>query len=291
MYFRSLGLGIADMPAGSANSGSLSVEHAVKSERQDEALVSIFQRAALNAAVVTSGINRLAAPQASLSIENFETYLAAVSGTLIVFNSQLLDRDTRTGEFIFAHDFISSATRARRLFRDFAGDATDIGFDRAAILHRNQLAPAWRQVCRLANLVIDEFDREFAAALPDIYALNAQMISVLLTGAQNGLHPCVDRLGQLALPIMPQKRLWPRRAVCQSCSVHYAGKDYPAFVSDISAGGAGLESVPPMQRGMPVALDLESGRVITGSVAWSSAPLAGIAFDKPLAHDDPLLLE
>jgi hypothetical protein len=232
----------------------------------------------------------LSAPCLSLSIEQFEPYIVDVAGTVLVLKSLLLDRDDRGDELLFSLEFLSSAAAGRRLFQGFAEDAADIGFERAVVIHKSQLGLTWRQICRIAILSLDEFDREFAASLPDIYSQNAHMIRPLLTGALNGLHPCADEQGHLFVPQLPQQRQWPRRAIFQSCALRYNGKSFPAFICNISAGGAGLERVPPMQRGLPLELELESGRILKGIVAWSSAPVAGMTFDTVLPFDDPILL-
>jgi hypothetical protein len=288
MFYKSFGTS-ANIPGSPEFAQRFSVEHAIKAELKNEALVSVFQRAALNVAVVTSGVNALSAPHISLSIEKFESFVADVASTLLVLKYVMLDHDEAGDELLFAQEFIASANTGRGLFQVFAEDASDIGFERAVVIHRCQLGLTWRQTCRIAILALDEFAREYASSLPDIYSHNTQMISSLLAGALKGLHPCVDGLGQLFIPQLPQQRLWPRRAIFQSCAVHYNGNEYPAFINNISAGGAGLERVPPMQRGNPLEIELESGRILKGTVAWSSAPVAGVAFEKVLPYNDPIL--
>jgi len=79
--------------------------------------------------------------------------------------------------------------------------------------------------------------------LPDLYTQNTRVISALLTGASNGLRPCLNGDGKLYVPPLPQRRRWPRRTVLQNCVIFSAGNLQSAFVRDASAGGLGLGRV------------------------------------------------
>lgn len=270
--------------------GQLSVEQALNLELQNEALVSGFQRSALAAALMTSGINALSDAEPKIGLVDFEPHLIEDVRTQVVIRNLLLNLEASNEEFIFATEFLANLASGRRHFQNFADDVTEIGLSRAFVIHRNQLRLSWRQTCRIGLRALEELDSEFSGSLPDIYTHNAQIVASLLTQSVNGRRPCIDADGRLFIPQLPQQRRWPRRAILQSCEVRYRDNVFPAFVRDVSAGGAGLERVPSMLRGTIVDLELECGRHLKGTVAWSEAPNAGIAFNQNLAFNDPMLM-
>jgi hypothetical protein len=61
-------------------------------------------------------------------------------------------------------------------------------------------------------------------------------------------------------------------------------------IHNVSQGGMQLKDAFGLMPGDVITVELLSRRTFDGTVAWSVAPYTGIAFDEPLADDDPMLV-
>lgn len=71
--------------------------------------------------------------------------------------------------------------------------------------------------------------------------------------------------------------------------VHCRRRFQSVVIRDISPGGMKLENVLGLMPGDVVTIELMSSRSLVGTVTWSVASFCGIAFETPLAGDDPLI--
>jgi hypothetical protein len=202
---------------------------------------------------------------------------------------------------LVAHDAIDAATTAaiKAFLADlavassaldaFLDDCEAIMFQRAAILHARSLQASWRALARETKTLMLDLEHRSALPLPDLHGQNARVVAALLSGAANGLKPCLDDAGRLYVPPLPQKRRSPRRAVLQNCLVHGPHQLQTGFVRDVSAGGLGLGRIAGLKRGDRVRVDFLSGRQFHGTIAWVTGASAGMRFDAPLSPGDALV--
>ena len=270
--------------------GTGSVEDAARAVALTEALVCETHSATLLTATLTSGINALADKTRRIGPTEIKAFAPGDLSRLATLQSLMLEANAGLEEPIFLGQFLDSTATGNELLTYYLRDAETLGASRAAVLHKTGLADAWREICHLAILAVRELDGLIAPDLPEIYVQNARVLTALLAGAKNGWRPCIDSHGQLHLPPLPQQRRWPRRALLQMCKVALRGVTVDAFVRDVSAGGLGLDQMPPVSRGDLMNIELVCGRTLKGIVAWSAGAKAGLRFTSELKPNDPLLV-
>jgi hypothetical protein len=90
-------------------------------------------------------------------------------------------------------------------------------------------------------------------------------------------------------PACAEQRREPRRVADIDIVLAPVGLATPAKIVNISRGGAGLATSTQLMLGSRVALRGAGSTLQFGTVKWSTATAAGIAFDAPLEPDDPWL--
>jgi hypothetical protein len=185
--------------------------------------------------------------------------------------------------------FLDDLAFANTGLNAFLDDCETLSLPRAAIVHARMLQACWRALAREAKTVMLDLENSSALPLPDLHGQNARIVSSLLSGAANGLKPCLDDAGRLYVPPLPQKRRSPRRAVLQNCMVHGPHQLQTGFVRDASAGGLGLGRISGLKRGDRVRVDFVSGRQFHGTIQWVTGTSAGMRFDAPLSPGDVLV--
>ncbi len=254
-----------------------------------EALICEVHAAALQTAAVTSAANALADTNVLLSPAMIEPHVPRDTAALRGLRSHIIEHSVSTDDLLFVDDFLAALPEGQDALDSYFLDATDIGHDRAAVLHGRTLSTAWRHIAQLAYLAVRELGTPMYRRLPATYGENAGELLRLLEEAQRGGRPCIDAYGRLVVPAMPQQRRSPRRMLCQDCTLHHRDLRVRVFAKDISAGGLGLERAPRLEPGEYVSVWLRSGRSFSGEVAWSRGTSAGIRFSSPLSLSDPLL--
>lgn len=185
--------------------------------------------------------------------------------------------------------FLGELDAARTALDYYLDECELITPERAGMLHARLLQGLWQPLSRTAKSIVVEIERSMPVELPDLYTQNTRVVSALLTGASNGLRPCLNGEGKLYVPPLPQRRRWPRRTVLQNCVIFSAGNVQSAFVRDASAGGLGLGRVSGLKRGDKVRIEMANGRKLQGTVVWTSVGSAGVRFEQSLAPDDSLI--
>lgn len=254
-----------------------------------EALVCETHEMALHVAMVTSSMNALGQVKDEHAATDIAHYVPRPPQILIAFQNSYMERkfDARPVEIV--SEFFETAASALTLIEDYLSEAGEIGHDRAAVLHADRLRRNWREVCAEAGQMLARLDTASENGLPVVYAANTRALQGLLAAARAGKSPCLDENGRATPPPLPQRRHAPRRGLFQNCAVHNQGAALPAFAKDVSIGGLGLTRVEQLTPDEHVKVELASGRVLEGRVAWSMNACAGIEFHRPLAPDDPLI--
>jgi hypothetical protein len=244
---------------------------------------------ALATAIISSGISALQRPGCHISSDQLLTYFDHDQGRSDLLKEALLEALPGVSDLYASGEFDDQYKAAGRVLQNFHFESKSIGPTRAAALLQNMLEEIWHDCCRSAQFALDELETVLSPDLPQIYVQNHNVLTGLLNGASNGLSPCFDQFGSLYAPPLPQQRRWARRAVLQDCQIIHDGQVIKAFVRDASAGGLGLDQVPPMKRRATITIVMEGGRTLQANVAWSSGRSAGVTFAEPLAANDPLI--
>jgi hypothetical protein len=257
--------------------------------RPFEYLISEVHAVVAAVAVVTTAANALNDWRAAVAPQEIAR-LAPDSTTLAGMRPMLDYHHALTRACAAQLDaLISKLGVARAALDAFLDDCDAITPERAVLVHARPMQTIWRQLAHDTKGLIAQIEGASPRPLPDLYRQNTLILSGLLTGAANGLKPCLDEAGRLFVPPLPQRRRAPRRAILQNCVVHGPLNVQPGFVRDASAGGLGLGRVAGLKRGNRIRVDLASGRQLHGVVVWVSGASAGMRFDAPLEPTDTLI--
>jgi hypothetical protein len=157
------------------------------------------------------------------------------------------------------------------------------------IVKLEQITAVWRKLaedCRDAVLALEP---ETRWRLNGAYTGNALVLGKFMKEAMAGSRSCVNNYGEVALPLLPQRRKTPRFMLLQPCKLTWQGSTSIAFARDISTNGIGLNCERDLRLKDPVIIELRSGRRMKGLVVWCSNGKLGVRFDNPLPDNDPLI--
>lgn len=152
-----------------------------------------------------------------------------------------------------------------------------------------QLTVFWRKLTKDTFDAIHALEPEARWRMNGLYSQNTLILGKFLKEAVDGRHSCVDSLGEVALPVLPQRRRAPRFALLEHCKVETRGITVPAFAHDISKNGIGIACKHALALKETVIIELSSGRRFKAVVVWGKDGRVGLHFDKPLANNDPLI--
>lgn len=254
-----------------------------------EELIMDSQTAALLTAVMASIANKLREPGTARSPAEMQTFLP--NRAIMGLSRRVVGRQTGLSAQARAAvtAFYSGIEPAQRETERYFADSLLMGAERAAALHHYSLSRTWRRACASASAATEALSLETAELLPKLYFLNAGVLGRLLRAAAHGEAPCIDADGKPFLPPLPQRRRAVRKALGQGAILCSGGQSSPVIVRDISQGGLGLERVLPLAENEPATVELVTGRLLSGAIAWSKLNRAGLRFTEPLAPNDPLL--
>jgi hypothetical protein len=256
-----------------------------------EQLVGELHLAAMQVAVVTSGVNALGegirlrnplalqdlGPQVPSS-EKISLPRHCREELGIAFKSVAAIRD-----------FFGELKTAQQDVEQFCADADEFGTEEAAFLDLPAVADRWRCLSLRALTAVVSIEKDVARCLPGRYSHNTPLLKKLLRSVIEGGRPCVDDNATVKLPDLPQRRAAVRPNVHMPCVLEYHGRTFQAAAKDISTGGVGLEQAPALVPQTVVLIEFESGHCIAGLVVWSKGTRAGVKFDLPLKPSHPLL--
>ncbi len=255
-----------------------------------EGLISEFHYACLVAAVVTSGVNTLYdGPEAAQPFASAGQYAGLDQSLLRTLITVSAETPNGADELISVNAFLAELDESQQVYRLFSSDIPVISEQRAIVVHRHGLITHWQRTCRAALQAITELESVMSGELPEAYVQNHGVLRGLLKSAAQGFKPCLDESGELYMPPLPQKRRWPRFSVLQKCVLQFGTKRTKAFIRDVSAGGMGLDHMPPIAPGTELTVEMDSGRHLVGKIIWTRDSTAGLKFIKPLLATDPLI--
>ena len=152
-----------------------------------------------------------------------------------------------------------------------------------------QLSAVWRKLAEDCNVAVQDLEPETRWRLNGLYTANAFVLSKFLKEAAAGSFACVNQYGEVALPILPQRRKTPRYTLLQPCKITAHGSSSIAFARDVSKNGIGLNCELDLRLKDAVSVELRNGRKLNGIVVWHQKGRCGVRFDVSLADDDPLI--
>lgn len=256
-----------------------------------EQLIGELHLAAMQVAVVTSGVNALSA---GIKLKN-PLALQDLGPQMPSADKIMLPRHCREELGIaFKHiaavrELFAEVKVAQKEVEAFCVDAEQFGTETAGFLDLGGVADTWRCLSLRALAAVVSLEQDVARCLPARYTRNAPLLKKLLRSVVEGGSPCVDGEATIRLPDLPQRRAAVRPNVHLPCVVEYHGRTFQAVAKDISTGGAGLEDAPALVPQTVVLLEFEGGHCLAGLVVWSKGSRAGIKFDAPLKPSHVLL--
>jgi hypothetical protein len=256
-----------------------------------EQLVGELHLAAMQVAVVTSGVNALSE---GVQLKN-PLALQDLGPQLPSADKIALPRHCReelgiaVKSLATVRDFFGELKTAQRDVEAFCADADEFGTEEAAFLDLPGVADRWRCLSLRALTAVVALEKDVARCLPGRYSHNTPLLKKLLRSVIEGGRPCVDDNATVKLPDLPQRRAAVRPNVHLPCVLEYHGRTFQAVAKDISTGGLGLEEAPLLAPQTVVLVEFENGHCIAGLVVWSKGARAGVKFDVPLKPSDPLL--
>lgn len=254
-----------------------------------EALVCETHHAGAMTAIVASCIHGAAVGHHTLDRATIDRYLPVEPAVLLSLTRRsLLDVEPLSETQDVVDAFFNGLRVLRRQLGTFFFDGTEIGSERALIVHSRALQMTARAACHEALRAVRALELETPGRLPDLYCDHAGALAKLLVAAERGT-PCLDETGVPFLPRLPQRRRSTRRSLGQNGRLLYAKAILSVYVKDVSEGGLGLLRVPFLKPDDLVTVELANGRQFKGLVAWSRGEEAGVRFFQPLAASDPLL--
>jgi hypothetical protein len=152
-----------------------------------------------------------------------------------------------------------------------------------------QLAMLWRQLSDDCRLTVRSLETETRWRLNELYTANALVLGKMLRDAAEGGTSCVDGLGNVILPVLPQRRKEVRFTLLQKCAVTHRNTTLSAIARDISRSGMGIKCGGDLRLRDSVVIELKNGRRFKGRVVWINDGNQGIQFDEILSVSDPFL--
>lgn len=258
-----------------------------------EQLVGELHLAAMQVAVVTSGVNAL-----SEGVRLKNPLALQDLGPQVPSSEKItLPRHCREElgiafkSLAAVRDFFGELKTAQQDVEQFCADADEFGTEEAAFLDLPGVTDRWRCLSLRALTAVVSVEKDVARCLPGRYSHNTPLLKKLLRSVIEGGRPCVDDKATVKLPDLPQRRASVRPNVHLPCVLEYHGRTFQAAAKDISTGGVGLERAPALVPQTVVLMEFESGHCIAGLVVWSKGTRAGVKFDLPLKPNHPLLAE
>ncbi len=246
--------------------------------------------AALNTAAVGSGFNALCAKlplQRATSLRNF---IPNPPSARLSWGRLMQEMGQPDSVSLSVSTFLTHLAVVEKQVEFICGEIEQRGEPAAIAQHTGRMQQATRQMSQLAIAALGGLEVAASAVGSTHFARNGVLLRGLLYDVGEGRAPLVDRAGRMQVPELPQRRVPMRKRVSMPCVVECKGKEHRAVVTNISAGGAGLENVPGLTARSTVVVEIGE-RCMSGRIVWQSGKSAGIRFDRPLKEDDPLLAD
>jgi len=180
---------------------------------------------------------------------------------------------------------LADANRKTRPISEAAGAFTGPQISLAKL---EQMAALWRKISEECESAVQALEPESRWRLSGIYTGNSLVLGRFLKGVISGAHDCVSHLGEVAVPVLPQRRKTRSYALLQPCVIRRKEGTSMAFGRAISKNGIDVTCESAVDLKERVTVELRNGRKMRGIVVWSRDKNANIQFDEQLDTSDPL---
>ena len=153
-----------------------------------------------------------------------------------------------------------------------------------------QMAAVWRKLCDDCNEAVQELEPETRWRLSGMYTSNTLTLGKFLRDAAAGGFSCVNVIGEVTLPVLPQRRRTQRFTLSQPCKIVVQGQTFVGVTKEVSKTGLSLECEHQLTLRQPVTVELRAGRKFKGLIVWIKDQKLGIQFENPLDEGDPLIV-
>jgi hypothetical protein len=254
-----------------------------------EALVCEFHWAALQIGAITSCMNA--------SLASGRTWMLRSCSNLVPVESPVVRVALGSWQDVGYPREIAAAigrvyfelSDAKKLSMPLLNSAGVFVAPRIPLAKLEQISAVWRKLAEDCKSAVQELEPETRWRLNGLYTSNALLLGKFLKEAMTGSFACVNQYGEVALPILPQRRKTPRYTLLQPCKINSQGSTSIAFARDVSRNGIGLNCERDFRLKDAVVVELRNGRKMKGIVVWRQKDRIGIRFDNSLAENDPLI--
>lgn len=183
----------------------------------------------------------------------------------------------------------SDLADAKKLTIPLIGSAGNFVAPQIPAAKLEQITVVWRKLAEDCRDAVLELEPEARWRLNGAYTGNALVLSKFLKEAMMGLQTCVNHHGEVAMPILPQRRQIPRFIMLQNCMIFSPAGAFSAFARDVSKNDLRVNCDQTFRVKDPVVVILRNGRKLPSLIVWSKDGMAAVRFDTPLSDDDPLI--
>jgi hypothetical protein len=254
-----------------------------------EALVCEFHWSVLQIGAITCCMNA--------SLASGRTWMLRSCGNLVPVESPIVRVALRAWDDIGLPEDLTSAIGriyfdlidAKKLALPLIQSAGAFVGPQIPMTKLEQITAVWRKLAEDCHKTVQALEPETRWRLNGLYTGNTLVLGKFMKEAMTGRRSCVNYLGEVSLPLLPQRRRTRRFALLQRCKVTSQGTTSIAFARDVSQHGIGLNCERVFKLREHVTLEMRNGRKLHGVIVWCNAGKVGIQFDSALDHDDPLI--
>jgi hypothetical protein len=152
-----------------------------------------------------------------------------------------------------------------------------------------QIAAIWRKLAEDCRATAFELEPQTRWRLGGAYTENALVLGKFLKEAVSGSRTYVNHFGEVAMPILPQRRRTPRVALRQPCKISWEGGSTIAVARDISKIDLRIDCERGFRLKEPILVTLRNGRGMRAVVVWCRDGSTDVRFETPLETSDALL--
>ncbi|AGK59379.1 type IV pilus assembly PilZ [Hyphomicrobium denitrificans 1NES1] len=254
-----------------------------------EALVCEFHWTALQIGAIASCMNA--------SLASRRSWMLRACSNLVPVESPVVKVALRSWQDIgLPRDLAAAVARiyfnladAKKLALPLINSAGIFAAPKIPLAKLEQITAVWRKLAEDCRDAVLELEPETRWRLNGTYTGNALVLSKFLKEAMAGLRTCVNQYGEVALPLLPQRRKMPRYMLLQHCKIFSQGSASAAFARDLSKNDLSVDCDGDFRLKDAVVVVLRSGRKLPGLIVWFKDGKAGVRFNSPLPDDDLLI--
>ena len=176
---------------------------------------------------------------------------------------------------------------ARLITKSFSRDSEDIAVK--GHVHFDTIVDTWTDLCADALVILSVISTVATQGVTGSSEFSQDPLKRLLALTERGRAPCVRADGSIEVPSVAERRKHKRYPVAWPASLESDGVFQSLTIGDLSTGGITMLGACDLKPSTQVRIELASGRILVGRIVWYDAGRAGLAFNSPLAIDDPLI--